>query len=200
MGAARQFNVPNTTLRDRILGNVDPETVKSGRNPSFSTLEESHIVDHMKIMANYGYGYARQEVVDIATDYAVQLGIRDSQHPFTLKWFHGFVSRWPEIRTLKPRSLEITRAKCASTSVVDKYFQELEQVIKDHGFDKESHLIYNVDEKGFSHNHSAPPVVCGNQITPQAVIAGKACTTTLIGCGSATGTPFSLFCRQENDD
>lgn len=147
---ARQFNVPITTLRDRILGNVDPESVKSGRNPSFSTLEESHIVDHLKIMANYGYGYARQEVVDIATDYAVQLGIRDRQHPFTLKWFRGFVSRWPEIRILKPRSLEIARAKCASTSVVDKYFQELEQVIKDHGFDKEPHLIYNVDEKGFS--------------------------------------------------
>lgn len=87
-------------------------------------------------MANYGYGYACQEVVDIATDYAVQHGISDRQHPFTLKQFRGFVSRWPEIKILKPRSLEIARAKCPSTSVVNKYFQELEQVNKDHGFDK----------------------------------------------------------------
>lgn len=69
----------------------------------------------------------------------------------------------------------------------------MEQVIKDHGFDKEPHLIYNVDEKGFPKNHSAPPVVCGNQITPQAVTAGKACTTTLIGCYLPQEQQYLLF-------
>ena len=33
----------------------------------------------------YGYGYTRQEVVDIASDYAVENGVRDKQHPFSLK-------------------------------------------------------------------------------------------------------------------
>ncbi|XP_062582670.1 uncharacterized protein LOC134244417 [Saccostrea cucullata] len=196
MGAARQYNVPITTLRDRVLGNVDPETVKSGRSPLLDTLQESNIVEHLKVMAEYGYGYTRQEVVDLASDYAVQNGIRDKQHPFSLKWFRGFVSRWPELKVLKPRSLEIVRAKCASVPVVDRYFKELEQVIRENSFDKNPYLIYNVDEKGFTQNHTPPFVVCGNQFPPQAVTAGKSSTTTVIGCGSASGTaipPFFIF-------
>lgn len=47
-------------------------------------------------------------------------------------------------------------AKCASTSPVDKYFQELKHVIKIHSFANDPHLIYNVDEKGFTQNHTAP--------------------------------------------
>ena len=142
MGAARQFNVPVTTLRDRILGNIDPETMKSGRSPLLDAFQESNIVNHLKIMAEYGYGYTRQEVVDIASDYAVKNGGRDKQHPFSLKWFRRFVSRWPELKVLKPRSLEIARAKCSSVAVVDNYFKELEQVIREYGFDKKTHLIF----------------------------------------------------------
>lgn len=47
-------------------------------------------------------------------------------------------------------------AKCASTSPVDKYFQELKHVIQIHSFANDPHLIYNVDEKGFTQNHTAP--------------------------------------------
>ncbi|XP_062580331.1 uncharacterized protein LOC134242262, partial [Saccostrea cucullata] len=117
-------------------------------------------------MAEYGYGYTRQEVVDLASDYAVQNGIRDKQHPFSLSGFG------------------------------DSYFKELEQVIRENGFDKNPYLIYNVDEKGFTQNHTPPFVVCGNQFPPQAVTAGKSSTTTVIGCGSASGTaipPFFIF-------
>ena len=53
-----------------------------------------------------------------------------------------------------------------------------------------------MDEKGFSQNHSPPAVVCGNQCPPQAVTSGKSSTTTVIGCGSASGSaipPFFVF-------
>ena len=195
-GAAKQFNVPITTLRDRILGNIDPETVKSGRSPLLSSLQEAELVDHLKLMADYGYGYSRQEVVDLASDLAVQLGIRDKHHPFTLNWFRSFVTKWPEIRVLKPRGLEVARAKAASAPVVEKYFTELEDVIKANGLEESPQLIYNVDEKGFSQNHSPPAVVCGSKCPPQAVTSGKSSTTTVIGCGSASGSaipPFFVF-------
>ena len=35
-------------------------------------------------MAMFGYGYTRQEVVDLGTDYAFQLGLLDKAYPLTL--------------------------------------------------------------------------------------------------------------------
>ena len=43
-------------------------------------------------MLQCGYGYSRSELVDIATKYAVSLCKRDTQHPLSLKWFHGFMA------------------------------------------------------------------------------------------------------------
>lgn len=51
-GDARQFVVPvRTTLRDRTMGLVFIETVKSGRAPVLSMIEETKLVSHLKEMA-----------------------------------------------------------------------------------------------------------------------------------------------------
>lgn len=83
---SRDF-VPKTTLRDRLLGKVDPECVTSGKAPVSNMEEKARLAEHLKVMASYVYGYTRQEVVDIATDYRVQLKIRTQINPLTLKWF-----------------------------------------------------------------------------------------------------------------
>lgn len=56
--AANTCGVPETTLRDRGIGRVDPET-GMGSVPLLSQLEEVQIVNHVKTMADYGYGYTR---------------------------------------------------------------------------------------------------------------------------------------------
>ncbi|VDI07597.1 Hypothetical predicted protein [Mytilus galloprovincialis] len=71
--ASITYGVPFQTLRDRITGIVDPECCTMGNGPFFTLDEESRLVSHLKEMAQLGYGYNRQEVVDIATDYAVML-------------------------------------------------------------------------------------------------------------------------------
>ena len=101
--AALQFNIPRQTLRDRLTGKVDPECVTTGRALIFS-LEEEKIVQHVKAMGSYGYGYTRQDVTDIhvATDYAHTINRKPRNEVLTLRWFEGFMNRWRE-----PRSLEI---------------------------------------------------------------------------------------------
>jgi hypothetical protein len=49
--------------------------------------EEAKLVNHLKSVANYGYGYSGMEVVDLTTDYGIQLGKRTKENPFTLNWF-----------------------------------------------------------------------------------------------------------------
>ena len=57
--AARQFAIPRQTLRDRTTGKIDADCVTTGRVPVLSMEEEAKLVDHLKIMASYGYGYTR---------------------------------------------------------------------------------------------------------------------------------------------
>ncbi|KAH3848697.1 hypothetical protein DPMN_091077 [Dreissena polymorpha] len=51
----------------------------------------------------------------MASEYAIFLGKRDKEHPLTPKWFRLFVQRWPELKLLKSRGLEIQRAKATNT-------------------------------------------------------------------------------------
>ncbi|KAJ8314032.1 hypothetical protein KUTeg_008593 [Tegillarca granosa] len=88
---------------DRITGRIDVDCVTTGRTPSLDMEEKAKLVQHISSVADLGYGYTRQEVTDLASDYALQLGKR--QNPFTLNWFEGFRNRWETIRVLKPRVL-----------------------------------------------------------------------------------------------
>lgn len=102
--AARQYGVPASTLRDRVKGRIDPETLKPGPAPLFSQEEEAKFVQHIKNMAELGYGFTISEVVDKATNYAVYLGKRSKDKPLSIKWYKGFRDRWPELRVCKTQS------------------------------------------------------------------------------------------------
>ena len=161
------------TLRDHVLGKILPETVTAGRVPVLSLDEEQQIVYHLKTVALLRYGYTRQEVVDLASDFAVHVRKRTVNNPFTLNWFNRFIKRWPELRVIKPRGLEQCRAHSASVPVVSKYFVELEKILKKYQLKDKPHLIFNMDEKGITQYHTPPAVVLGNKIHPSAVTAGK---------------------------
>ena len=185
--AAKIHGVPEQTLRDRVIGHIDIDIVKSGRSPVFDLEEEAKIVNHLQAVAKYGYGYTREDVVEIASDYCVRLGKRGSNNPLTINWFRGFIKRWPELHVIKPRALALQRAKSTTSLVVQNYFSELDKVLTKYNLKDKPHLIFNVDEKGITNNHSPPYVVAGNAYNVQAVTSGKSHTTTILGCGSASG-------------
>jgi hypothetical protein len=157
--AALQFNIPSQALRDKLTGKVHPECVTTGRAPIFSLEEEENIVQHVKTMVSYGYGYTRHDVTDIATDYTHTINRKPRNEVLTLRWFEGFMNRWPELKVLTPCSLEIARVKCGTTEHVEKYFESLEEVINKYDLQNKPHLIFNVDEKGLTSNHKPPNVV-----------------------------------------
>ena len=194
--AAFIHGVPETTLRDRILGNVDPETVTVGKAPLFQQKEELTLVNHIKTMAQLGYGYSRKESVVIASNYAVQLGKKTENQPLTIKWVKSFIKRRPELKVVKPRSLEHVRAKMASQITVDSYFSNLELTMQKHGLYNKPHLIFNIDEKGISTEHKPPYVVASSSHCPSAVTSGRGKTVTILGGGNAAGfaiPPYFIF-------
>ena len=174
-------------LRDCVLGKILPETVTAGRVPVLSLDEEERIINHLKTVALLGYGYTRQEVVDLASDFAVQVRKRIVNNLFTLNWFKKLIKRWPELRVIKPSGLEQCRAQSALVPVVSKYFVELEKILEKYQLKDKPHLIFNIDEKGITQYHTPPAAVSGNEIHLSAVTAGKSTTTSITDCGSASG-------------
>ena len=148
-------------------------------------------------MSQCGYGYSRSEVVDIASEYAVSLCKRDSKHPLSLKWFHGFMSRWPELKLLKPLGLEQQRARATTIEGVSRYYQELGSILDKYSLKDSPERIYNVDEKGLYTSHTAPAIVTSCDFKPQAVTSGSRSLMTVIGCGNIL--PFLFSQVQECD-
>ena len=177
---AREFGLPEASLRHKLSGRVDPESTRSGPPPIFSLEEECHLVDHIKFMSQCGYRYSRSEVVDIASEYAVSLCKRDSQHPLSLTWYHSFMSRWPELKLMKPFGLELHRAKT-------RYYQELGSILDKYSLKDRPGRIYNIDEKGL-YTSPSPLAI--------AVTSGSRLLVTVIRCGNALGQsvpPFFVF-------
>ena len=71
--AARQFEVPESTLRDRTLGLIE-ENAKLGAPTLLSDCEKQGLAEHIKYMASTGYGYTKEEVLHVATNYANRVG------------------------------------------------------------------------------------------------------------------------------
>ncbi|XP_061174843.1 uncharacterized protein LOC133183985 [Saccostrea echinata] len=194
--AARVYCVPETTLRQRALGRVDPEKLTSGVSPVLSLEEEAAFVDHLKVMASCGYGYTRSEVVNMASEYACSLQKRDRNHPFSMKWFKGFMMRWPELNVSKPRALSAARAKSTSEEVVSNYYRELDTILKKYDLVDKPQCIYNIDEKGLQTEHRPPCIVGSKMSTTPAITSARSSTVTVIGCGNALGTqmpPYFVF-------
>jgi len=82
--AAREYGVPESTLRDRTLGLVDADNCISGPKRTFAVDEEHELAEHMKYMASIGYGYSKQEVINLATDLAVFQGKKKSRCSSTI--------------------------------------------------------------------------------------------------------------------
>ena len=138
----------------------------------------------------------RSEVLNIATEYATSLGLRDREHPLSYQWYADFMSRWPELKLLQPRGLEIQRAKATSLDCVTNYYNELNQILTKYDLHDKPERIYNVDEKGLSTSHKPPGVVAAVGTKPSAVTSGSRVLVTVLGCGNAIGyqvPPFFIF-------
>ena len=104
--AAKMHRVLVTTLRDRVDNKISIDVIKSGPDPVLNLEEEARLVAHLRELTEVGYGYACSEVINLASDYAVHLGKRARDKPFSTKWFYNFMDRWqPELRVVKPSSL-----------------------------------------------------------------------------------------------
>ena len=194
-GAAKLYNVPYTTLCDRVKGRVPIHSTKPGPSPILNQTEEKKLVDHTMYMSSIGYGYTRADVMNIAGEYLSSMNRREPSKAMSDKWFYNFLKRWPELSVKKPSGLEMIRARSTSPEIIAKYYVELGTILEKYDLMGRPECIYNVDEKGINSEHRPPNIVGGPNSKPQALISPKG-TTTVIAAGNANGMsipPFFVF-------
>jgi len=124
--AAKLFNVPVQTLRDRVKSKVYHFSVRVGSESPFSHTEDEGIVEHLQNMAQLSY----VQVQHHAGDLALHLGKRKNNKPFSNNWLYSFLKRWSDrLASIKPHVLDKGRARNITLEIVGSYFDTLDDVM-----------------------------------------------------------------------
>lgn len=194
--AAKQFNVPVQTLRDRVKGRIDPSNL-GNEVTLFSHEEELSLVEHVEVLAQLGYGITNNKLKDLGGELAEVLGKKKTSKSLSNCWLYGFLERWRgRVRSLKPSSLETSRAKSSTPEIVDRYFDNLRKVIDDHSLSDKPQFIFNLDETGIQPEHRPPNIIAPVTGKPQSVTSPRSTTTTVIACVNAAGNhlpPYFIY-------
>ncbi|KAL3866024.1 hypothetical protein ACJMK2_043365 [Sinanodonta woodiana] len=190
--AASMYSVPETTLRDRVKGRIELDTMKSGPPPLFSSTEEKLFVEYLKFLLGIGYILNRTDVSSLATEYAIYLGKRETDQPLSYRWFYDFCSRWKDLKFKLIRGRERQRKVAISRECLNLYFQEYEKILNMYDIKDKPQYIYSVDEKPVIHN--VKPL--GEESDDESISSEHALTVTITCCANAQGShipPFFIF-------
>ncbi|XP_053393873.1 uncharacterized protein LOC123537512 isoform X2 [Mercenaria mercenaria] len=138
--AARLYNVPKSTLFDKVKGTY----IGKQRGPARQLLpdEEESLVQYLLYMANQGFPLTRammrcyiQEIVlhsGRETLFNIQKGPSDD-------WFVKFFSRHPNLAQRKPENMDKARVSMSSKKMLDEFFPFLEGVLDKYGIRDKPH-------------------------------------------------------------
>nr|CDS29106.2 kinase D interacting substrate of 220 kDa [Hymenolepis microstoma] len=196
-GAATAFNVPESTLRDRVHGRVSLECNRPGPPTFFTFDEEKKMVDHILFMSKIGYPYTRNQVVELAGDMTKAVGriapfkyLNPSQ-----AWFYAFLNRWPDLKNFLfgPRSNR--KSKGVSGDAIQAYFEQLDKVLTKYDIKDKPEHMWVVDEVSVSCENQ-PPKLLPISVQRAQSVSYWSPTVVIIGAGSAAGEkipPFLLY-------
>ncbi|CAI8005301.1 hypothetical protein GBAR_LOCUS4131, partial [Geodia barretti] len=123
--ASEEFNVPKSTLGDRVSGRVMPGS-NSGPQRYLTTAEEVELVQFLTRVAAIGYGKTRKEVLAIVQNIIDEKCLNKS---VTNGWWETFCRRNPSISLRAPTPLSMARAKATDPDVICRYFDLLERTL-----------------------------------------------------------------------
>ena len=130
-------------------------------------------------MASMGYGYSRRELLQLSSDMAHFLGKIPIDKQLSEAWLYlGFMKRHNDIAFIKPRPLNISRAKSVTEEAVDLYFQNLSEILVKYNLLDSPELIFNIDESGFSPEHTAPKFATAKGHTPEYISSPRSTMVT----------------------
>ena len=193
--AAIKFDVPRSTLHDRVTGKVKMGARRGP--PSYLTIEEEDELTNFLIRcAEIGYAHSLPQVLSLVQNIVNAKGI---QKMVTRGWWQKFCERHRELchRTAVP--LSVARAMATDLNVLDRYFDMLTETFVDNGLINKPTQIYNCDETGMPLGAASLKVVARVNSKPSSIISNDKTQVTVLSCVSAAGVslpPFVIFKRK----
>ena len=149
--AALEYDVPKSTLHDRVTGKVLPGAV--GGPPRYLTdEEEEELVRWLEGCAEVGCAKSVREVRGVV---GAIVGKKQNLEHATVShgWWDRFRERHPHLRLRAGERLAYVRAVCTNRQVLDRYFDLWEDVLVKNNLKDEPNRIFNLDESGMPLQH-----------------------------------------------
>ena len=187
--AAKIYNVPESTLRDRMTG----RTPLNERRPAvhnLTKLEEEVIVRKILEMDSRGFAPRLAGVEDMAN---FILESRGGRRVGKL-WAHRFVQRQPDLKTPFNRVYDFQRALCEDPELIGAWFRLVENMRAKYGVVDSD--FYNFDETGFMMGIICPAMVvtrADRRGRGKAVQPGNREWATAIACINGEGWSIPPF-------
>lgn len=205
--AAIAFDVPRSTLYDRVKYGKKPRNQAHEDDQNLTHAEEAELVRWITRLTISGYAPRYETLRQLAeiirerrvkTDEGgVSVKVYD---PIGKEWVPRFIQRHPELASVRLRSIDATRMKAASPERLQRWFDDLEKVLMEFNIKPEN--IYNMDESGFAIGEKEPGRVIINANIRQKFQAkpGRQEWVTVVECVCADGShvpPLVIF-KAEN--
>ncbi|EED11996.1 conserved hypothetical protein [Talaromyces stipitatus ATCC 10500] len=147
----RIYDIPRTTLRDRLKG-IEYKAEKRANNHKFwskaqhklTQFEEESLVKWVLDLDRRGLPPRHSLVREMANYLLSQSGNQQVGE----KWVYNLVKRRPEIDSKFSRRYNYERAKCEDPKIIQEHFDRVRDAISQYGILPED--IYNFDETGFA--------------------------------------------------
>lgn len=159
--AAKMYNVPESSLRDRMNG-VTPQAEKHNARHNLTPTEEETLVRYILDLDSRGFPPRIDDVRDMANL------LRATRHakPVGKQWPYNFIRRRPEVKTRFSRAYDYQRALCEDPDLINAWFRLVANMRAKYGIlDCD---FYNFDETGFMMG-----IICGNMVVIRADRRGR---------------------------
>ena len=184
---ALQFNIPKTTLGDRVSGRVQAGTV-SGPAKYLMDTEEENLATFLSRCGVIGYARSKAEVLSLVQRI---LESRGKHVSVSHGWWASFQRRHPELVLRNPAPLSQARSKATDPEMLGRYFDLLEETLGANRLEGKPGQIFNMDESGVPLDAKVPKLVqYARGSYASAVTSGNKAQVTVVACVSAAG--FSL--------
>jgi hypothetical protein len=145
--ASAVYNIPRTTLRDRLKG-IQQKGEKHANGLKLSTNEEESLVKWILDLAKRGLPPRPSLVREMANHLLSQCGNQRGNQQVGINWVYRLVNRRPELKSRFSRRYNYERAKCEDIKIIREHFDRVRDTIQEYGILPED--IYNFDETGFA--------------------------------------------------
>ena len=199
--AAEEYNIPRTTLKDRLAGRVKHGT-KSGPDPYLTLSEETELVTFLTDVCKMGHGKTKREVLDIVRRTVKKKKEKEGKDFGKFKfngegWWQGFIQRHSKLSLRTSDALSYCRSNAVDKESLDYYFSLLQRTLEDNNLMNEACYIYNMDETGMPLDHKQPKCIAPKGIKKvHAPSSGNKSQITILACSNAVGTvlpPMVIF-------